>query len=186
MSKIFLLYSATENKGEWTVMSLQGVLVLRSNSQLRTPQAEPKQTHSRLSFSHHVNVSISGKMPSSMITLTENNDGVASRHSSTQLDGSLGSLNRDRKGQTTGPGKRSSAMGPSESCGQCGNPQRSGQGHKGHHSGGRDKKRVGASTYWKHGQPTASTTAFFWSWLWFDALLKFHKYSNVKKKIKKK
>lgn len=80
MSKIFLLYSATENKGEWTVMSLQGGLLLRSDSQLQAPQAEPKQTHSRLSFSHHVNVSISGKMPNSRITLTDN-AAVASPHS---------------------------------------------------------------------------------------------------------
>lgn len=47
-------------------------------------------------------------------------------------------------------------------------------------SGGREKKGVGlGSTYWKHGQPTASTTAFFWSWLSFAVLLKFHKYSNA-------
>lgn len=43
---------------------------------------------------------------------------------------------------------------------------------------GREKMRLG-STYWKHGQPTASTTAFFWSWLSFAVLLKFHKYSNA-------
>lgn len=41
------------------------------------------------------------------------------------------------------------------------------------------KKRVGGSTYWKHGQPTASTTAFFWSWLSLAVLLKFHKYINA-------
>lgn len=47
-------------------------------------------------------------------------------------------------------------------------------------SGGREKGGLGASTYWKHGQPTASTTAFFWSWLSLDALLKF---TNTYKKI---
>lgn len=41
------------------------------------------------------------------------------------------------------------------------------------------KGSLGGSTYWKHGQPTASTTAFFWSWLSFAVLLKFHKYSNI-------
>lgn len=43
-------------------------------------------------------------------------------------------------------------------------------------SGGREKRGLGGSTYWKHGQPTASTTAFFWSWLSFAVLLKFHKH----------
>lgn len=47
-------------------------------------------------------------------------------------------------------------------------------------SGGREKKGIcWGLTYWKHGQPTASTTAFFWSWLSFAVLLKFHKYINA-------
>lgn len=62
---------------------------------------------------------------------------------------------------------------------QYGNPQHSGQGHKGQSEWRKRKKRVGGSTYWKHGQPTASTTAFFWSWLWFAVLLKFHKYISA-------
>lgn len=64
--------------------------------------------------------------------------------------------------------------------GQYGNPQRSGQGHKGQSEWRKRKKGdLGGSTYWKHGQPTASTTAFFWSWLSLAVLLKFHKYSNA-------
>lgn len=46
-------------------------------------------------------------------------------------------------------------------------------------SGGREKRGFGGSTYWKHGQPTASTTAFFWSWLSLAVLLKFHKYISA-------
>lgn len=53
-------------------MSLQGDLVLQSDSRLPTPPAKPKKTCSRLSFSHHLNVSISGEMPRSIITLTDN------------------------------------------------------------------------------------------------------------------
>lgn len=71
-------------------------------------------------------------------------------------------------------------VGAFRALGQYWNPQRSGQGHKGQWEWRKRKRRVGASTYWKHGQPTASTTAFFWSWLSLDALLKFHKYSNAK------
>lgn len=46
-------------------------------------------------------------------------------------------------------------------------------------SGGREKKGLWGLTYWKHDQPTASTTAFFWAWLSFAVLLKFHKYINA-------
>lgn len=76
--------------------------------------------------------------------------------------------------------ERRYCVGAFRALGQYWNPQRSGQGHKGQWEWRKRKRRVGASTYWKHGQPTASTTAFFWSWLSLDALLKFHKYSNAK------
>lgn len=178
MNKIFILYSGTGDKGEWTLMSLQGDLVLQSDSRLPTPQAKPKKTCSRLSFSHHLNVSISGKMPRSILTLTDNY-AVAFLHSS-QLDGSDGSLNRDRKGLTAGQGNATARWGLRSQGDSMGILIVLVKDTRANHSGGRDKKRVGASTYWKHGQPTASTTAFFWSWLWFVALLKFHKYSNVK------
>lgn len=103
-----------------------------------------------------------------------------------QLDGSVGSLNRDRKGQTIGLGDAAARWGLRSHADSVGILSVLVKDTRANHSGGRDKKRVGASTYWKHGQPTASTTAFFWSWLWFVALLKFHKYSNVKKYIESK
>lgn len=97
-----------------------------------------------------------------------------------QLEGSGGSLNRDRKGLTAGQGNATAQWGLQSQGDSMGILSVLVKDTRANHSGGRDKKRVGASTYWKHGQPTASTTAFFWSWLWFVALLKFHKYSIVK------
>lgn len=176
MNNIFILHSGTGNEGEWTVMSLQGALVLRSDSRLPTPWAKSKKTCSRLSFSHHLNVSISGKMPRSIVTLRDSY-AVASLQ---QLNGSDRSLNRDRKGLTAGQGNATAIWGLQSQGDSTGILGVLVKDTRANHSGGRDKKRVGGSTYWKHGQPTASTTAFFWSWLWFVALLKFHKYSNVK------
>lgn len=89
-----------------------------------------------------------------------------------------GPLNRDRKGLSL-DGARLLCVGAFRAQEQYGNPQRSGQGHKGQSEWRKRKKGVWGSTYQKHGQPTASTTAFFWSWLSFAVLLKFHKYSNA-------
>lgn len=97
---------------------------------------------------------------------------ITNLHLHTHIYQTQGSLNRDRIGLKSGWTK----VGAFRARGQYWNPQRSGQGHKGQ-SEWRKRKRVWqwGSTYWKHGQPTASTTAFFWSWLSLAVLLKFHK-----------
>lgn len=106
-------------------MSLQGVLVLRSDSRLPTPRAEPEGTCSRSSFSHQLHASISGTTP----RFFKNAEGRSCCGFSTQLTAGRGvtapQIETERDERLDG------SAGPSESGRWRGNPRRSGQGHKG-------------------------------------------------------
>lgn len=84
-----------------------------------------------------------------------------------------GALSRDRKGLMIG------GTVPSEPWDSMGILSVLVKDKRGQWEWRKRKTRFWGSTYWKHGQPTASTTAFFWSWLSFAVLLKFHKYISA-------
>lgn len=161
-------------------MSLRGVVVPQSDSLLRAPEAKPKTTLTFLNTANHKPPAVSRFLITSSCLfkatlLCHNTTLWIILQCSLQLHDRNGALNRDRKGlkakqdnatvcwslRSPGTVWESSAF-----WSRTQGPIRVEE---------EIKRGVGASTYWKHGQPTASTTAFFWSWLCFVALLKFHK-----------
>lgn len=96
--------------------------------------------------------------------------GLFEKSSSRQRNGAL---SRDRNGLMTG------GTVPSEPWDSMGILSVLVKDKRGQWKWRKRKTRFWGSTYWKHGQPTASTTAFFWSWLSLAVLLKFHKYISA-------